>query len=379
MLCFFMTACIAQLQGSKSESGARDFMVRAAAYEKAKAYPQALKEYTEVVNRYPSTGYYKRAVWKVATLNIHPDNPEINDTAARDWLQVYLKLRLASGEKEAAFACLSLLNRIQNLKAELAEINTQKEKIARVAQKKTKEIEAGDERVKELETELAHSWDELQKMKAVDVQMHQSRVDKSAGNPTPLLQKIAEPEKKTEKKKLPVRQLEKKTEKKELPARQNVAEKRIEFYPYAIQVGSYRDKKEAIREAMILKDKGSPVCVSHARITGKGDWYRVIVGFYRTPAEAQKGASEMIKREYRNAFVVRRPFTIEIGVFSGDEKLKNLETQLISNGYSEYTLPVKNANNKFRLLVGAFYTENEAETISKNLQKLGLNSKVVRR
>ena len=36
MLCFFMTACIAQLQGTKSESEARNFMVRAAAYEKAK-------------------------------------------------------------------------------------------------------------------------------------------------------------------------------------------------------------------------------------------------------------------------------------------------------------------------------------------------------
>jgi cell division septation protein DedD len=87
----------------------------------------------------------------------------------------------------------------------------------------------------------------------------------------------------------------------------------------------------------------------------------------------------MIKREYRNAFVVRRPFTIEIGVFSGDEKLKNIESQLISNGYSVYTFPVKDANNEFRLLVGAFYTEHEADTVFKNLQKEGLKPKVVRR
>ena len=365
VLSFFMTACFAQLRGSKSDSEARDFMVRGAAYENAKAYPQALKEYTKVVNRYPSTRYYKRAVWKVATLNIHPHNTENNDTAARDWLQVYLKLHLSSEEKEAAVVCLSLLNRIQTLKAELAEINTRKEKIARVVQKQTKEIADSDKRVKVLETELAHSWDELQKMKAVDVQRHQIRVDKSGGKPSPLLQKLPEPEKKTEKK--------------DLPAPQNAPEKEIEFYPYAIQVGAYRDKKDARREAMILRDKGNSVCVSHARITGKGDWYRVIVGFYRTPADAQKAASEMIKLEYRNAFVVRRPFALEIGVFFGDEKLKNIETQLISNGYSVYTLPVKDANNEFRLLVGAFHTEKEAETIFKNLQKEGLKSKVVRR
>jgi cell division protein FtsN len=360
-----MTACIAQVQGSKSDSEARDLMVRGAAYEKAKSYPQALKLYTEVTRRYPATRYYKRAVWKVATLNIYPDNPDISDSAAHDWLQIYLKLHLSSGEKEAAHACLSLLNRIDDLKAELSDINKQKDKIASVAQKKTKEIEAGDQRVKELETELAHSWDELQKMKAVDVQMHQSRADQSSGKSPPLIQKATEPEKKSDKK--------------ELPVSLNVPEKGKEFYPYGIQVGSYRDKKDSLREAMILREKGNSVCVSHAQIIGKGDWYRVIVGFYRTPAEAQKAASELIKRQYRNAFVIRRPFTIEIGVFPGDEKLKNIETQLISNGYSAYTLPVKDANNEFRLFVGAFHTENEAKTVFKNLQKEGLTPKVVRR
>jgi cell division septation protein DedD len=365
MLCFFMAGCVSVIQGSKSESDAHDFMIRAAAYENAKAYPQALQEYTEVAKRYPSSSYYKRAVWKMATLNIHPDNPKINDTAARDWLQVYLRLRLSPKEKEAAFACLSLLKRIDNLKAELTDIKTQKDRIASVAQKQSKEMEAGAQRVKELETELAHSWDELQKMKAVDVQMHQSRADNNAGKPTPLLQKVMGTE--TNK------------GKKELPVVQNVLEKAIEFYPYAIQVGSYRDKKDSLREALILREKGDAVCVTHARITGKGDWYRVIVGFYRTPAEAQKAALELIKRKYRNAFVVRRPFTVEIGIFSGNEKLKAIETQLISNGYSAYTLPVRDVKNKFRLLVGAFYTENEAEKVSKNLHKEGLKPKVVRR
>ena len=365
ILCFFMTACISQVQGSKSDSAARGYMDRGAAYEKAKDYRKALKEYAEVIQRYASTRYYKRAVWKVATLNIHPDNPDINDSAAYNWFQVYLKLNLSPGEKEAANACLSLLNRIDGLKVELSDIKKQKNKIASMAQEQSKEIKVGDQRVKELEAELAHSWDELQKMKAVDVQMHQSRVDQNSGKPSPLIQKAAEPGKKAEKKALQISR--------------DVPEKGKEFYPYAIQVGSYRDKKDSLREAMILREKGSSVCVSHAQIAGKGDWYRVIVGFYRTPAEAQKAASELIKRQYRNAFVIRRPFTIEIGVFPGDEKLKSIETQLISNEYSAYTLPIKNANNEFRLLVGAFITENEAGPVVKNLQKEGLKPNVVRR
>ncbi len=365
MLCIFMAGCVSVVQGSKSESEARNFMVRAAAYETAKAYPKALQDYAEVAKRYSSTSYYKRAVWKLAMLNIYPENPEISDTAARDWLQVYLRLRLSPEEKETATACLSLLNRIHNMKAELSDINAQKDKVALLAQKRSKELEAGEQRVKELETELTHSYDELQKMKAVDVRMHQSRVDQNAGKPSPLLQKVPESEKKAGKE--------------ELPGRRNAPEKAMEFYPYAIQVGSYRDEKDALQEAMILREKGDSVCVSHARITGKGDWYRVIVGFYRTPQAAQKAALELKKREYRNAFVIRRPFAVEIGVFSGDEKLKNTETRLVANGYSAYTLPSRDVNNKFRLLVGAFYTENDAETVIKNLQKEGLNPEVVRR
>ena len=364
LLCLFMSGCVSAMKGSKSESGARDFMVRAAAYENAKAYSKALKEYEEVAKQYTSTSYYKRAVWKLAILNIYPENPAVSDTAARDWLQVYLGLHLSPVEKQTATSLVSMLNRIRNLKAELSDANMQKDKIASAAQKQSKELEAGAQKIKELETELAHSYDELQKMKAVDVQMHESRGG-AANKPSSLLQKVPASEKNAGKK--------------ELPVSQKTPQKTMGYYPYAIQVGSYRDKKDAFQEAMILRDKGESVCVSHARVAGKGDWYRVIVGFYRTPQAAQKAAVALKQREYRNAFVIRRPFTVEIGIYFSDEKLKNLETQLITNGYSAYTLPSRSDNNKFRLLVGAFHTENEAEKVTKNLQKEGLKPKVVQR
>ena len=365
LLCFFMSGCVSAMQSSKTESEARDFMVSAAANENTKAYGKALQEYGDVAKRYPTTSYYKQAVWKLAILNIYPENPAISDTVARDWLQVYLGLHLSPVEKQTATSLVSMLNRIRNLKAELSDANMEKEKMAAAVQKQSKELEAGAQKIKELETELAHSYDELQKMKAVDVQMHQSRVGEAGNKPSPLLQKVPESEKNAGKKKLPVSQ--------------KTSIKAMEFYPYVVQVGSYRDKKDAFQEAMILRGKGDSVCVSHARIAGKGDWYRVLVGFYRTPQAAQKAAVELKKREYRNAFVIRRPFTIEIGIYFGDEKLKNLETQLITNGYSAYTLPSRDADNKFRLLVGAFYTKSEAENVTKNLQKEGLKPKVVQR
>jgi cell division septation protein DedD len=146
-----------------------------------------------------------------------------------------------------------------------------------------------------------------------------------------------------------------------------------------VQVSSYKSKEDSMREAMILRDKGDDVCISHARIAGKGDWYRVLVGFYRTPEEAQKAVLELKKREYLQAFVVRPPFTVELGFFSGDETLKKLKADLISKGYSAYSLPNRSTKDKIRLLVGAFWTEKEAATVIKDLQKEGFKPKVVRR
>ena len=164
-----------------------------------------------------------------------------------------------------------------------------------------------------MEADLAHAWDELKKMKAVDVRMHRSGVEKSVGQPSQSVQKapktksVGQPSQSVQKapKTKSVGQLsqsvqkapETKSDKRKTTSqsRQYAPVKNQEFYPYMIQVGSYKSKEDSIREAMILRDKGDSVCVSHARIAGKGDWYRVLVGFYRTPEEAQKAA--LLKRQ----------------------------------------------------------------------------------
>ena len=161
--------------------------------------------------------------------------------------------------------------------------------------------------------------------------------------------------------------------------KQYTPEKDQEFYPYMIQVSSYKKREDSEREAMILRDKGDAVCISHVRIAGKGDWYRVLVGFYRTLEEAKQAVLELKKREYNNAIVVKPPFTVELGIFSDNEKLKKHEAELVSKGYSAYDLPNGKAKNEIRLLVGAFWTEKEAQTVTNELLKEGFTPKVVRR
>jgi cell division septation protein DedD len=258
-----------------------------------------------------------------------------------------------------------MVERINDLQAKLSSMVEEKDRLLKITQKQSMNIESDTERRKELEAELAHAWDELQKMKAVDVKMHRSKVDKNLGKPTQSVQKA------------PITKSD--NAQTTLQTRQHAPAKDQEFHPYMIQVSSYKSKEDAMREAMILRDKGDSVCISHARIAGKGDWYRVLVGFYRTPEAAQKAVLELKKREYRQAFVVRPPFTVELGFFSGDEKLNKLKADLIAKGYSAYSLPNRATKNKIRLLVGAFWTEKEAETVIKDLQKEGFKPKVVRR
>jgi len=365
ILCLLLTSCLSRVQVLESELKAQDYMDRAATLENEGAYHQAAQEYAMVAEHYPSTSYHKLAVWKAALLNIHPANPKINYAAALSWLQVYLKLPLSTAEKETATLYVSMVERINDLQAKLSSMVEEKDRLLKITQKQSMNIESDTERRKELEAELAHAWDELQKMKAVDVKMHRSKVDKNLGKPTQSVQKA------------PITKSD--NAQTTLQTRQHAPAKDQEFHPYMIQVSSYKSKEDAMREAMILRDKGDSVCISHARIAEKGDWYRVLVGFYRTFEEAQKAVLELKEREYRQAFVVRPPFTVELGFFSGDEKLNKLKADLIAKGYSAYSLPNRATKNKIRLLVGAFWTEKEAETVIKDLQKEGFKPKVVRR
>jgi cell division septation protein DedD len=365
ILCLLLTSCLSQIQSSKSESKTRDLMDRAAALENAGAYRQAAQEYAMVAEHYPSSSYHKLAVWKAALLNINPANPEINYGAALSWLKVYLKLPLSPAENEAATSYVSMVARISDLQAELSSTVEEKNKLLEITRKQSSDIESDTKRRNELEAELAHAWDELNKMKAVDVRMHRSRVEKGVGEPTQPVQKA--PETKSEMVTTTPQ------------SRQYAPVKDQEFYPYMIQVSAYKNKEDSMREAMILRDKGDSVCISYVRIAGKGGWYRVLVGFYRTPQEAQEAVLELKKREYDHAFVVRPPFTVALGIFSDDEKLRKLEADLLTKGYSAYRLPNGETKTEIRLLVGAFWTEEDAETVAKDLQKEGFKPEIVRR
>jgi cell division septation protein DedD len=362
ILCFFLAGCSPQFINFKLESQALSHMERAAALEDSSLYSQAAQEYAIVAERYPSTSYYKRAVWKAASLNIHPANSKIDTSAALYWMKVYLGLSLSSKEKENAVLYVAMLEHINDVEAKLSSYVAEKDKLVAVSQKQADDIKTDNQRLKELQAELAHVRDELKKMKEVDVRMQQSR-DKNSKS-LELAQKPLE--------------LKNDEDNTQQLSRQNDL-KHQDFFPYTIQVSSRKKKEISILEAMKSRDKGNPGFVSHVYIPDKGDWYRVFIGSYRTVEEAEQAAVELKKEAYPHAFVVKMPFAIQIGISSKKEELKKLEADLRSKGHLGYSVLDRLSNDKIRLLVGAFRTEEEAETLAKELQKEGFEPKVVQR
>ncbi|MBW2598437.1 MAG: SPOR domain-containing protein [Deltaproteobacteria bacterium] len=312
-------------------------MERAAALENSSAYHQAAREYAVVAGRYPSTSYYKSSVWKAALLNIHPANSKIDTSAARFWLNVYLGLPLTDEEKENATLYVSMIERINGLQAQVSSLVSERDKLLDVTRKQSGDIVTGTQRLGELEAELAKARDALKKMKEVDVRMQRSK-DKTNNITSPeLAQKASE-----------LNNDQDNTQR----STKNHALIPQYFYPYTIQVSSRRNKEISTREAMKIRNKGNSGFVSHAHIPGQ---------------------------EHPQAIVVKMPFAVQIGVFSGDEELKKVDADLRSKGYVAFSVPDRLDNNKTRLLVGAFRTEKEAEILAKELDKEGFRPKVIQR
>jgi cell division septation protein DedD len=150
-------------------------------------------------------------------------------------------------------------------------------------------------------------------------------------------------------------------------------------YPYTIQVGSCRNRENAYDLNMMLRKNGFPAFVNSASIPGKGVFHRIFVGYYRTFDETRKAVSQLKDQKDLNPIESRMPYAIQVGVFDSDQELTSLETSLRSKDYLAYSIPGSNDNNKARLLIGAFRTENEAAILSRKLKDEGIDAKVVER
>ncbi|MCP4669991.1 MAG: hypothetical protein GY857_01685 [Desulfobacula sp.] len=191
---FLVTGCVSDYLISDVKLQARSHMAVAKAKQDSSNIVDAIKEYTLIYEKYRDTNYLKPAVWKLALLNIHPNNPDINYAAAQDWLQIYSKLHLSSKEEEIAQILTILIQQtylILNEKEKLISlIKQQKNKIA-ILTAKLEQAKSDASKIKNrlneseaqlliLNKNLTTLNNKLQKLKEIDVQMHKTRKKNSA-------------------------------------------------------------------------------------------------------------------------------------------------------------------------------------------------------
>jgi len=87
---------------------------------KKSAIRKAAHEYTIVAEEYPNTTYYPEAVYNSAVLYSSPLNKTPDDSASLHWFRVYLTLPISDKDKEKANTYISMLERIVQLRRELA-------------------------------------------------------------------------------------------------------------------------------------------------------------------------------------------------------------------------------------------------------------------
>lgn len=76
--------------------------------------------------------------------------------------------------------------------------------------------------------------------------------------------------------------------------------------PFTLQVASFQDEQEARRVSASLRGQGFRTFIVAADVAGRGMWFRVRIGPYRTQGEVDRGRRDYEERTRQPAIVVKR-------------------------------------------------------------------------
>ncbi|MGD8992988.1 MAG: SPOR domain-containing protein [Desulfobacterales bacterium] len=153
----------------------------------------------------------------------------------------------------------------------------------------------------------------------------------------------------------------------------------VKSLPYTIQVSSFRKLQKSTQVARKLNTKGDPAFISPVDIGGKGKWYRVYIGNYKTLAEAKTAANDLKRRKFRYVNVTRKPYAVQIGEPIPQSRARELQSQLQAKGYFSYLLLGSKDPDRIRVLIGAFEDKKAATGLVRQLSADGFNPTIALR
>ena len=144
-------------------------------------------------------------------------------------------------------------------------------------------------------------------------------------------------------------------------------------YPFSLQLGAFREQKEADKLILSCEEKGMPAYRSKVELTN-GVWHRVFVGYFE-----DRESAENFKQEHglHGAGVKHTRYANLIDTYASFRELEDKILSLRNLGYSPYV--IKDSDNNFRLLVGSYLSKEGAEKQYDDLRADGIVNQIIER
>lgn len=145
-------------------------------------------------------------------------------------------------------------------------------------------------------------------------------------------------------------------------------------HPFSILLSSCREKENALAALSGYRQTGLTPYIVQTDLGGKGQWWRTLMGHYRTLAEAAQARAAL---KIADAVVVKTPYANLIGQYESQTEADAAVRRAAQQDVSAYV--VKGPANSFQLMTGAFPNQQAAETYRRELEGKGLATRIVQR
>jgi tetratricopeptide (TPR) repeat protein/cell division septation protein DedD len=149
-----------------------------------------------------------------------------------------------------------------------------------------------------------------------------------------------------------------------------------ETFPYAYQVQSYKQREDAFQLAVELTTQGYTAFIGRGTMGSTGVWYRVYIGCYQTPEEAEKSRLDITRAGFPDAFLTPVAFTIAVHPDASDPAGNNLESRLLASGFLPYRFPGEKGGGPPTILVGGFRSSEDAAQVLSALKQSGFAGEI---
>ena len=141
---------------------------------------------------------------------------------------------------------------------------------------------------------------------------------------------------------------------------------------FILQFGSYKTINRTKAAFYQYLDRGIEAHWNRVDLKEKGIWYRLFTGPFANKEKATKYKNDHGLEESRAVFA---PWSVLVADSAPQQKLDQIRSLLRDNQIDYYT--IKNTDDRYRLLTGAFVTKEGAADLAQKIITLGYDARVV--